>query len=232
MLAKLVKISQETPDTRTFSLKPEAPISYKSGQFLMIGLKGGVDAEGNKIPKRAYSLASCPGDDTIDITLNLYPNGKLSPHLFNMKIGDELDIAGPYGHFYLKDESKNIVLIAGGTGIAPLRSMWRHIFNKNIDAKVTLFYSSKTPVDIIYKEELSSLMNHPQFRCTHTITRPDGHQWDGRTGRIDRDLIKTFVEDMPTAHFYICGSPDMANSMIKILEELGVPKERINSEKW
>ena len=228
MLAKVVGIIQETHDTRTFRLKVDAPFQYIPGQFIMTCLKGGVSAAGEKLPARAYSMASAPGEETVDITLNLIPNGKLTPHLFRLKDGDELDVKGPFGKFTLDESAKNIVVIAGGTGIAPFRAFWKYLIKKGHASKLTVLYSAKTKNDIIYKHEIEEIKK-AGVKVVVTLTRED---WDGNRGRIGAEMIKNNVPHLNDSLFYICASIEMVKSMEELLHGMGVAKEMIKKEIW
>ncbi len=230
MLAKVIDIIQETPDTRTFRLKPENTFNYIPGQFIMTGLKDGTDSAGNKVPARAYSIASAPGEATIDITLNLVPGGKLTPHLFKLKAGDELDVKGPFGKFTLDENANNIVVIAGGTGIAPFRAFWRRLIKNGMGSKLIVLYSTKTKNDIIYKQELEEIKKSG-VRVAVTLTREEG-EWNENRGRIDAETIKKSVPRLNNSLFYICASTDMVKSMEELLRSIGVQKEMIKKEIW
>ncbi len=229
---KITKVIQETPDTKTFRIGLGEPLDFLPGQFVMAGLELDVDGE-KKMIKRAYSIASSPEKDYVEITFNLYPQGQFSPHLYKLKEGDSLFIEGPYGNFFFKEDiGRNIVFIGAGAGLTPLMCIIRHIIDRNLPIKFTLIYSVKKPENVIYKQELLDLERNKKLEFNLTITRPDGTEWTGRTGRINKEMIKELVKDLNGQNFYMCGPPEMIEGTVKILEELGVDKERINREQW
>jgi len=224
MLSEVVDVKQETPDTKTLKLKLDSAISYKSGQFVMTV----IEKDGKKV-SRAYSIANFPELPTneILITFNLIPNGIMSTYLYNMKVGDKIEVDGPFGNFNL-GEGESFVLIAGGTGIAPIRSMIECLLDKN--KEMSLIYSVKTSKDIIYEEELNKLSEEGKINFIPTVTREDNN-WEGRKGRIDADLLKSVIKTKNEG-FYICGSPEFADSVIGFLKELGIDDKQLHTEKW
>lgn len=231
---KVVKFIQETPDTITLRIKLDKPMSFKCGQFVMLGLN--LDKKGaTKLVKRAYSIASPPTKpDTIDITIKIYDKGELSPHLNRLKAGDIVDVLGPYGAFVFEENvPHDVVLIAAGAGITPLMSIIRYVKDKGLSKKIKMLYSSKTPTDIIYYDEIVGLGKTLHgFSCDFTITRPSGFDWKGMTGRISKGMIQECMKSSHDPVFYLCGPPDMINGTVAILLDLGVPKERIKKEEW
>ncbi len=229
---KIVKVIQETPDTKTLRIELKQPMDFIPGQFVMAGLNVGDPK--TALVKRAYSIASSPMEKGfIDITFNFYPEGKFSPHLYALKENDLVYIEGPYGKFNLKEDTSSYhIFLAAGTGIAPLMSMIRCMDGRNSGPRKALIYSVKKPENIIYREELLEMHKKKTLDLNITITRAEGTGWNGLTGRIDSDKISEFAGVFEEAVFYICGPPEMVEGTVKILEELGIPKEKINREQW
>ncbi len=236
---KIEKIFQETPDVRTLIFRLDEPIDYKPGQFLMIGKDMMYNGEMKRI-KRAFSISSSPvTKDHLEITVKKEEHGLFTPVIFQQKTGDFLEASGPFGMFVFNDDIpekyKEIALIAGGTGIAPLRGIFNYILKNNIKIKITLLYSAKTPEHIIYKNELQELKNkYRNFNIVITITRPreSKEEWNGLTGRITKELIKDSIDDLEGSIFFICGPPEMVEATIKYLKELKIRSEQIKVDKW
>ena len=241
------KVIQETPDTKTLRIRLVKPIDFVPGQFVMAGLeisdeigpeKSRKDLSqqsvGKKLVKRAFSIASPPTQkEHIDLTFNINPGGQLSPFLYSLKEGSLVYIEGPYGKFNFNHHaSKHHVFLGAGTGITPLMSMIRFANAKGLPEKKTLIYSVKTPDHIVYKKELLEMEKNKSLELFITITRPENVEWKGLTGRIDAKMISESVGDLSNAVFYMCGPPEMVENTLKILEDLGVPKEKINREQW
>ena len=228
---EITHIIQETPDTKTIRVKLAELLDFIPGQFVMLGLNLDVAGE-KKLVKRAYSIASSPAKDYLELTFNIYPQGQLSPHLYNLKKGDTVYIEGPYGKFTFKEnQTMEAVFLAAGAGLTPLMSMIRHVVDKKLKMKWTLLYSAKKPENIIYKKELEEIEKSKKAKISITITRPEDTGWPGLTGRIDAEKVKSSA-NLDNSIFYICGPPDMVEGTVKILEGLGVPKDRINREQW
>ncbi len=229
---KIIKVIQETPDTKTLRIELKKPIDFISGQFVMAGLNI-KENEKESLVKRAFSIASSPLEKNhIDLTFNIVPEGKFSPHLYSVKEGDLVYIEGPYGKFnFSPDVKDNFVFLGAGTGITPLMSMIKFSMEKKLKNKKTLIYSVKKPENIVYNNELSKL-GKSGLNLFITITRPEGNGWTGLKGRIDGEMIKKCVPDLKRSVFYMCGPPEMIEGTVKILENMGIQKEKINREQW
>ncbi|MBU0953019.1 MAG: hypothetical protein KKA90_01185 [Nanoarchaeota archaeon] len=227
---KVLTIVQETPDTKTFTLKYPGVFSFVPGQFVMIRLPGDPD----QTAKRAYSIASVPNEQgTFQITFNLVPGGRMSSRLYNIKEGDELEAAGPFGNFTFSDKADILVFIGGGTGIAPLRCMLQYALQQQLPKQLVLLYTVRRPQDIIYRAELETLdQNHQNVTYYQTITRLDEAPWNGATGRITKERIMEVVSDPTKALFFLCGSPELVTAFKEMLQDLGVTAKQIQHEQW
>lgn len=227
---KIIKIIDETYDTKTFRVEvpKNADIDFLPGQFFMVRFPE------NEVFKRAYSIASSPTDkDHMDITMNLV--GEFTKKLWQCKVNEHLVFKGPYGKFYFDESMKqDLVLVGGGLGITPLRSIIRYCTNKKLSNKIKLIYSVRTPDAIVYKEELENFKEkNPNYECVFTITRPKPEsKWNGRVGRIDENLLKESIKDMENTLFFICGPLQFARGARAMLESLGAKKEQIKTDIW
>lgn len=227
------RIFQETPDVKTFRLMNPLggvlPLNFLPGQFLTVTVP--IDT---KPVKRSYTIASSPTQhDYAEITVKHEEGGVVSGYLHaNVHEGDLLECSGPSGSFiFTGRECRCILLIGGGVGITPLMSVLRYLTDRAWDGDIFLLYVCKTPADIIFREELDYLQHrHKNFRATVTISRPEGTDWQGATGRITKELITQTVPDLPTRYVHICGPVPMMESTRQLLVELGVPRERIKTE--
>lgn len=235
MKAKVINVIKETPDTKTIRFKLDSSFLFKPGQFVL--LNADVLENGQKkFVKRAYSISSSPIiKDQIDLTVKIYPEkGLVSKRLYNMEVGEEIEMTGPHG-FFLLDENihKNIVLIAGGVGITPFISMLRYIKDKKLnDINVTLIYSSKTPEDIIFGKELLEEKYPENIKVHLTITRYNGNNWSGLTGRINEEMIKKVISEIKKPFYYICGPTIMVEETAKLLKLMGVEDSKIKLERF
>ncbi|MBI2668177.1 hypothetical protein HYX17_05425 [Candidatus Woesearchaeota archaeon] len=227
---RISKIIQETHDTKTFRINFNDEFSFEPGQFINLTLDILQNGEVKQLT-RQYSISSSPTKKNyIDLTIKKMANGIMSNYIVdNSTIGDKIKIKGPYGMFTFKDDVKKAVFIAGGSGISSLISMIRYIADKNLDVDVTLLFSNKTPKDIIFRSELDEL-KEKKFNIINTVTRYNGDEWDGEIGRINKEMIRKYC-DLDSL-FYICGLPEMVDSVRKELETLGIEKARVKFEKY
>jgi ferredoxin-NADP reductase len=228
-LARLEKIVAETHDTKSFVLDLGSnSFSFVPGQFVNVTANITPDSR----VRRAYSIASSPLDDEFLLTVKRMEGGRLSTFLCDQAlVGDLVDIRGPYGVFTLREDAAQVVFIAAGSGIVPFRSMWRYIAQRRLDIQVTLLYASKSIAHIIYREEIAALP-WPRFRVVHTLTRNVDPAWTGYCRRIDSEMLLELVGEFEHKHFYICGPPAMCNCVVSYLQNFGVERSRIKTEKY
>ncbi len=229
--AEIAEIIRETHDTKTYRLRLEnnAKMEFKPGQFAVLVIP--PELGGGPQYSRAYSMASSPTESLIDLTMNVV--GSVTQKMDSFETGTKVSLQGPFGRFVLDEEKqKDVVVIAGGTGIAPFRSMWRYIHDKKLPNKITVLVSYKTSKDVIYEKELVEIQKEG-VRVFATITRDaeDSH-WKGNRGRITADTIKQQCGSLNGKTFFICGSNKMNDDMTQTLLGLGVPKAQIITEKW
>jgi len=234
----VTEIRQETPEIKSFrfDLGSETPFSFRPGQFIIITAEVWNPRRNRTGPaNRAFSISSSPTDEGfIEIAAKRYPHGRLTTWLHDtVKTGDSLKIKGPEGKFVFTDgESDSIVLIAGGIGIAPYRSMIRYILNLGLKTRVKLLYSARTADEFAFKPEFDAAMKeHDNFECVYTIPRPNEMPWRHRIGRFDEAFFRTHLENTRT-HYYICGPAVMIRDQTAILTALGVDPGLIHSERW
>ena len=226
---KIIKIIDEAHDTKTFraEIPKNAPIGFFPGQFFMVRFSD------NEILKRAYSIASSPTDrGFLDITMNLV--GEFTKKLWQCKVNDYLIFTGPYGKFYFNEYMKqDLVLIGGGLGITPLRSIIKYCADKQLPNKIKLLYSARKPEGIVYKRELEEFKEkNENYDAVFTVTRPEEEEWDGRVGRIDEKLLKESIDNLGHTFFFLCGPLEFVKDIRAILEKLGVKKEQIKADIW
>ncbi|KHO45197.1 MAG: oxidoreductase FAD/NAD(P)-binding component [archaeon GW2011_AR3] len=226
----VAEVVDETHDTKTLKFHRPQGLDFKPGQFLTMQFIGKDGLPEKKI--RSFTIASSPEDEMIDITVKR--EGEMSNRMCDAEIGAKFRFSGPFGAFFLiEDDAKHHAMICGGSGVTPFRSFMRHVNQKKLGHKMTLFYSNKTPVDIIYREELEKLSaENPNIRNVLTITREEGHKWDSLTGRINKQVLLQYIPDIQNTIFYTCGPKGLINTVLDILKELGVKPENIKTERW
>ena len=199
-----------------------------------------VDAE----VVRAYSMANYPGEKGV-IMLNVRvaspppradentPPGKMSSYIFSLKPGDQVEISGPYGEFFIKDTQAEMVYIGGGAGMAPLRS---HIFElfreRKSDRKVSYWYGGRSKRELFYVDQFEQIArDFPNFSFHIALSEPlPEDQWSGDVGFIHQVLYDNYLKDHPAPEdieYYICGPPMMNQAVFKLLDDLGVEPDNI-----
>jgi ferredoxin-NADP reductase len=230
--SKLLAVKQKTHDVKTFRFSVPDNFSFAAGQFVMLF----VDVEGNQ-DVRPFSISSSPAHGGwIEITKKI-GDSRYSQNLNSLKEGDAVKIKGPSGRFILEEKEKIVVMLAGGIGVTPFRSMLYYATDKNLPTRFVLFYSNKTPDDIAFREEFEDLADkNKNIRIVYTVTRPEesNQKWTGPTGRIDEKMIRnnTDIHTLNTALFYVAGPPSMVDAMVSTLKGMGVPHERIRVERF
>jgi glycine betaine catabolism B len=201
---------------------------YAAGQAVRVATHG-------QEKRWPYSLAAAPSDarrdDCLELLVGVDADGASSPHL-PLEAGHLVDVEGPLGMFTFPPdpEERRFVFIAGGTGIAPLRAMLRHALtlpHRNIG----LFYSARTPDEFAYEPELRALVKGGEIELRQTVTRATDTDWNGPRGRIGRAALEELLHD-PATLCFVCGPPALVDEMPKLLEELGISRERIKIERW
>jgi ferredoxin-NADP reductase len=183
-LAKVAELVDETPRCKSIAFElPDWP-GHRAGQHVDVRLT----AEDGYQAQRSYSIASAPEDGRLMLTVERLEDGEVSPYLVDeLREGDELELRGPIGGYFVWEGSLGgpLMLIAGGSGVVPLRAMLRHWAAGDRAVAARLLYSSRTLEDVIYREELAGLAaGGADVQLTLTRSSPDG--WDGHRGRSGR----------------------------------------------
>lgn len=226
-------IFQETPNVKTFRLMNPLggplPFEFLPGQFLTVTI-----VADRKPVRRSYTIASSPAQhDYAELTVKHEEGGVVSGFFHtHVNPGDLLQCSGPSGTFiFTGRECKCILLIGGGVGVTPLMSVLRYLLDRSWDGEIFLLYACRTPADVIFREELEYLQGrHKNLRVVITISRAQGTDWKGATGRITKELITQSVPDLLRRYVHICGPVPMMEATRQVLAELGVPRERIKVE--
>jgi Na+-transporting NADH:ubiquinone oxidoreductase subunit F len=193
---------------------------------------------------RAYSMASFPLEKTV-VKLNVriatpppgsddsVPPGIMSSFIFNLKPGDHVTISGPYGEFFARDTDNEMVFVGGGAGMAPMRA---HIFDqlkrRHSTRDMSFWYGARSLKEVFYKEEFDQLAaDNDNFQWNLAMSEPQPEDnWEGYVGFIHKVLYDEYLaahEAPEDCEYYLCGPPMMNVAVIKMLEDLGVPRENI-----
>jgi ferredoxin-NADP reductase len=180
--------------------------------------------------QRSYSIASAPEEEHLTITVERLDDGEVSPYLTDtLRAGDELELRGPIGGYFIWNEALGgpLVFVGGGSGVVPLRAMLRHHRAVASDVPARLLYSARTRSDVIYSAELGD------YDTTITLTREQPEGWNGRTGRIDREFLGAAA--FPPAEqplVYLCGPTGFVEAVADALVALGHDAGRVRTERF
>ena len=220
-----------TPTTRRLVLDLGAvPFTYDAGQAASLGLHGQRE-------RRPYSIASAPADTSadggIEFLLRTNPAGGLGRHLDAVSVGARVDFEGPFGAFVLPDALPQgpMLFIAGGTGLAPLRSLAREARARAHAGPRHLIYTVRASDDIAWSDELARWTEDHGGQAVVTVTRQASTDWPGRRGRIDVGLIRQVIGTTSPLSF-LCGPPEMVEDLTHLLSQLGVPADHVRTEQW
>jgi ferredoxin-NADP reductase len=228
-LAAVEEIVEETAQVRTIVLDvPDWP-GHAAGQHLDVRLT----AEDGYRAEREYSIASAPGEP-VAITVERLDDGEVSPYLTEeLRTGDALELRGPVGGYFVwgPEDGGPVLLVAGGSGIVPLRAMLRHRRRRGSDIPVRLVYSSRSLADVIYRAELDEPADGVEV--VHTLTREHPPGWKGYARRVDAALLREVAwpaERNPLT--FVCGPTSFVETVASGLVELGYPPERVRTERF
>ena len=225
---------QETAKVKSIKFETTAWAGHLAGQHVDIRLT----ADNGYQAERSYSIASPAGcGPHVELTVERISDGEVSPFLTDeLRIGDAIELRGPIGGYFAwaPGISSPLMLIAGGSGVVPLMSMLRtrHQAGSKVPAK--LLYSSRSPEDIIYRDELDRLAaNRDGFHLVHTLTRGAPAGWQGQTRRVDRDMLAQCgfqPEEMP--QIFVCGPTSFVETVADQLVGLGHGEAAIKTERF
>jgi len=195
-----------------------------------------LTAEDGYQAQRSYSIASPPEDDLLSLTVERVDAGEVSPYLIDdLRVGDKLELRGPIGRYFVWTVATlgPLWLIAAGSGIAPLMAMLRHRARRKVRAPARLLYSSRSPDDIIYREELDMIARGPDLRVVNILTRKQPEKWMGHRGRIDKGLLaEAGFPPEQNPKVYICGPTPFVEDISRFLVELGHDPLAIKTERF
>ena len=204
---RVEKLTRVAPDVMILELKlpGSEQLHYLPGQYIEILLSGGR--------RRAFSLAMAPGCEAgLQLHIRHVPGGQFTGHVFNaMKVRDMLRINGPHGSFFLREDSdKPMLLVAGGTGFAPIKAIVEHAIARGDHRPMTIYWGGKHPADL-YLADLAAGWGktHSHIRYVPVLSGADaGDGWNGRCGLVHVAVMQDFP-DLSGFQVYVCGSPAM-----------------------
>ena len=232
---EVVAIENLTYDIKgvRFKLPEGTKLNYKAGQYMQIT----APAYGKlkRTTYRAYSLASIPNDEGyLDFCIRQVPRGIVTTYIHeHMQIGDTVTLSGPYGDFYLRDSDKEIIFIAGGSGLSPVQSMISEMLAKGTsNRKATFFFGACTYNDLYYVDKFRTIeYENPWFKYIPALSNEEVVSDDCSSGLIT-EVVDMYYHDLLNHEAYLCGSPGMINACNEVLIRKGMPESLIFYDKF
>lgn len=207
-------------------------IEFTAGQYAQLESR---EYKGRESVMRAYSISSVPSDRKhVEFMIRLVPGGICSTWVFeHLKEGQEVKLSGPYGDFHLRPTEAPILFIAGGSGMAPIWSMLRHMKETGSTRKAIYCFGAQSQRDLFLVDELRQLEKEmPNFTFVPGLSNePAGSGWSGDTGLIT-EVVARQVPDASQYEAYLCGSPGMIGACIATLKKCGLPEDKIYFDKF
>jgi CDP-4-dehydro-6-deoxyglucose reductase len=227
--ARVVKMQRAAPDVMLLDLKLPAQerLQFLAGQYIDLLLRGGI--------RRSFSMANAPRDDGfLQLHLRNY-GGPFSQHVFGgMKEKDIIRFEGPFGTFFLREDSaKPIVLVASGTGFAPIKAIVEHALAAGIARPMTLYWGCRVRADLYMHELAETWHREGKLRYVPVLSEaPASDNWTGRTGFVHRAVMEDFP-DLSGHQVYACGAPVMVEAAHRdFTATCGLPDEEFFSDSF
>jgi ferredoxin-NADP reductase len=231
-ISTVVESIEETPRVRSIVLDLPEWRRHRAGQHVDVRLT----AEDGYQAQRSYSIASAPEDENLALAVERLDDGEVSPYLVDeLRPGDDLELRGPIGGYFVWEESLGgpLLFVAGGSGIVPFRSMLRHRAAIGSIVPARLLYSARMLDDVIYRNELERLAADGKADVRFTLTRSQPDGWEGYGRRIDQELLEELAwppQDRPLV--YVCGPTAFVEVAANGLVALGHDPDRIRTERF
>jgi ferredoxin-NADP reductase len=226
----VVENRPETPRNRIVRLAlGSRPFPFRAGQFVLLGEAGGLE-------RRPYSLATSPSEvaraASLEFLIQVDEEGSPGPHIPTLEPGTRLDVEGPGGDFTLPEQLDLIafLFVAGGTGVAPVRSMIRELLERVPGARIGLVQTARGPEELSYRDEFRSLAAAGRIQLVETVTRDVPDAWQGARGRVAASHLEELVAPGQETMAFVCGPDSLVESVPLTLASLGITRTR--TEHW
>jgi ferredoxin-NADP reductase len=219
--------------TMAFRFAKPADWTYRAGQFVDITLLGPPETDGRG-DTRGFSISSAPSENVIMITTRLGQSA-FTRVLRTMPLGTRVKIEGPFGDLRLHHAARPAVVLTGGIGITPFRSILiETIRSGGLPYPVAVLYANRRPMDAAFLDELCDLAERdPNLRFVPTMSGLDPSDgWEGERGRIDAAMLRRHVAKLDNAIYYLTGPPGMVAGLRTLLVDVGVDEDDIRTEEF
>jgi len=227
-VVEFIKDETDTIKLLRFKITDGQEIEFKAGQYVQL-LAPPYPGNPESV-YRAYSIASSAQEkEAIELIIGYVEEGLVTTYVHqHLSKGDEVSFNGPFGDFYLRDSDCEIIMVAIGTGIAPIRSILYQMKDQQIERKATFFFGARTEKDLVCADEMYEFEKTiPNFNFRPVLSRePEESGWEGDRGRVT-DSIQKYIEEGVEQEAYMCGSPVMIESAVGELKKKKVPEEKI-----
>lgn len=220
-----------TPRSRLVRIDVGEGFAFQPGQAVIVGAHGQPE-------RRPYSIASSPDvtaeTGLLDLLIAAEQDDELGSHFGKGRPGTLVDLEGPLGSFTLPPPGSHprVLLVAGGTGIAPLRSMIDHMLRRRWSARISLLYSARRSDEFAFIDEFQTYADAGSLELHQTVTRDQGASWSGPRGRIGRSHFKAVLHEPTETLCFVCGPEPLVAESVMTLKALGVPDAQIRTEQW
>ena len=221
------EIVTESPSVKSFFLQTPYPLTHDAGQHYELRLT----AENGYQAARLYSAATAGDGGTIlQLTIMEVPDGEVSPYVVsNLKVGDEVEVRGPFGSFFVWSPrvDRPVLLIGGGSGVIPMHAILTANRASGSSAPMKLLYSARRYEDILFKDDFTN-----KDDVTITLTQETATTWQGHNSRINETIVRDVLKDLQAPLCYICGMSPFVDAASSILLGLGIPSQDIFTERF
>jgi ferredoxin-NADP reductase len=230
-VADVLEVLPETPRVRTIAFHVPGWPGHRAGQHVDIRLT----AEDGYQAQRSYSIASAADGTRVELTVERLEDGEVSPYLTDeLRPGDQIELRGPIGGYFVWEPSQGgpLLLVAGGSGVAPLMAMIRVRDAAGSDAETRLLLSSRGWDDVIYRDELERRSGNG-LTVIHTLTRSQPPAWTGYARRVDAEMLAEVgprPAQLPLV--YVCGPTPFVEAVAEALVQLGHEPHRVKTERF
>lgn len=233
VMATVENLRNLTHDIKEVTLKLDEKLNFKPGQFMLMRIPIYNGAASSEF--RSYSIAIPPNaKNQVQFEVRLVRNGYATTYIHqHLAVGDRLLLAGPYGQFYLRDSQKDILMIAGGSGMAPIKAILEAMAAEKNPRRTRFFFGGRDRADLFLLDEMKELEKTlPNFSFIPVVGQTDS-LWQGEVGMVP-EVASRFLQagEVKRTEAYLCGSPGMINACLAALEKKGLGPEAIFYDKF